>query len=102
MISILDKVKPFKVVPSKVKPVRKSQVPLDGSSLERWRVPNQPVGNFLQKLKSSLEQKSESSQAQTDQKLMLSVRDSYVSRTPGPQEKETVTRRFGKKPSTSS
>ena len=41
----------FRPVPSKVKPVRKSQVPLDGSSLERWRVPNQPVGSFLQKLK---------------------------------------------------
>ena len=80
MISILDQVKPFNLVPSAEKSVRMSRVPLDGSSLERWRVPSQPVESFLQKLKSSPDQSSQSSQAQMGHKLMLSVRDSYISR----------------------
>merc|ERR1712218_492022 len=73
MISILDQVKPFNLVPSEEKSVRMSRVPLDGSSLERWRVPSQPVESFLQMLKSSLDESSQSSQAQMGHKLMMSV-----------------------------
>ena len=102
MISILDQVKPFNLNPSEEKSVRKSGVPLDGSSLERWRVPSQPVESFLQKLKSSLDQSSQSSQAQMGHKLMMSVRDSYVSRAPGRQEKGKAATKFDRKPSTMS
>ena len=102
MISILDQVKPFNLVPSEEQSVRMSQVPLDGSSLERWRVPSQPVESFLQKLKSSLDQSSQSSQAQMGHKLMMSVRDSYVSRAPGRQEKGKADTKFDRKPSTMS
>ena len=92
--AIMDVQDPVKLVRPKT---IKSQAPLnlrfDGTSLERWRVPNQPVGDFLEKLKSS---QVPSSQNETHMKLLLGVRESYVART-GMQQKEN--KKLTKKPS---
>ena len=87
---IVEGVDPVKLVRPKHKSQPPPGVPFDGSSLERWRIPDEPVAGFLQTCQVP------SSQNEIHKKLMLSVRESYVARTGMP---EQGVRKLAKKPS---
>ena len=88
---IVDRVEPVKLVrPKQFNSQPLPGVPFDGSSLERWRIPDEPVAGFLQTCEVP------SSQNEIHKKLMLGVRESYVARTGMP---EQGVRKLAKKPS---